>query len=55
MNYSSKIANPIFRTGGFVVQGLAHEVSVVSSILDRGSFLVRGSAVSLTLAELYDQ
>ena len=32
---------------------MAHDLKVVSLILAHGSFLVRGLALSLTLAELY--
>ena len=40
--------------GGSVVQCLAHDLKVVSSFLGHGSFLARGAALSLILAELYD-
>ena len=38
--------------GGSVVQCSARDLKVASSILGHGSLLVRGAALSLTLAEL---
>ena len=37
-----------------MVQCSAHDLKVVSLILTHGSFLVKGTALLLTLAELYD-
>ena len=39
--------------GGSVVQCSARDLKVASSILAHGSFLVRGAALLLILAELY--
>ena len=37
---------------GPVIQWLARELKVLSSIVAHGSFLVKGAALSLTLGEL---